>query len=148
MFTIEVAKACEEWAAENAELTSSFDYPPESLSKALPLVIAEVQRKVRSGRPPNFSNRVYQHTSLRVWTVELTLLVSPDPAWTASQSLYTQVDALEDALFRDATLGGRVSFAETEVDASFDPPEVEFTDGTVARQATFVMTVGELVQHK
>lgn len=148
MFTTDIAKACEEWAAEAAGLNSSFDYPPESLNKALPLVIAEVQRKVRNSRPPNFPNRVFQHTTLRIWTVELTLLVSPDPAWTASQSLYTQIDSLEDALFQDATLGGRVAFAETEVDASFDPPEVEFTDGTVARQATFLMTVGELVETK
>lgn len=148
MFTTDVAKACEQWAAETAGLNSSFDYPPESLNKVLPLVIAEVQRKARNARPQNFPERTYQHTTVRSWTVELTLLVSPDPAWTASHSLYTQVDALEEALFKDATLGGRVSFAETEVDASFDPPEVEFTDGTVARQATFLMTVGELVENK
>lgn len=145
MTTKEVAKAVELWAAANAGggLTSSFDFPPEALSKALPIAIAEVQSKARSNAPPEFTERRYQQSTLRVWVVELTLLVSPDPAWTASHLLYDMVDALETALFRDSTLGGRVAFAQKEVDASFDPPEVEFSDGTVARQATFTMTIGE-----
>lgn len=146
MITTAVAKACEEWAAESAGLNSSFDFPPEALDKALPLVIAEVQRKRREQSPEEFAARQYQQTTVRVWNVELTLLVSPDPAWTASHTLYDMVDTLEDALFKDVTLGGRVSYAEKVVDASFDPPEIEFSDGTVARQATFQMTVGELAE--
>ena len=146
MITRDVAKACEEWAAEAAGLTSSFDTPPEHLNKALPLVIAEVQRKRRRRAPDEFRERAYQQVTIRTWTVELTLLVSPDPSWTASQTLYDMVDALEDALFNDITLGSRVNFAEKLVDASFDPPEVEFDDGTQARQATFQMVVGELTE--
>lgn len=148
MTTKDVAKAVEEWASENAGggLTSSFDYPPEELSKALPIAIAEVQSKARTAATPDFPTRGYQQTSLRVWVVELTLLVTPDPAWTASHLLYDMVDALEGALYKDTTLGGRVQYTQKEVDASFTPPEVEFSDGTVARQASFTVTVGEQVE--
>lgn len=146
MITRAIAKACEEWAAAAANLNSSFDHPPEQINKALPLVIAEVQAKRRQKTPQEFQERAYQQATMRVWDVELTLLVSPDPAWTASQTLYDMIDALEDALFVDVTLGGRVNFAMKTVDASFDPPEVEFSDGTAARQATFQMTIGELAE--
>jgi hypothetical protein len=146
MTTEEVARALEEWAAEAASLTSSFDYPPEELSKALPLVIAEVKRKQRQQAPQQFQQQTYQQATVRVWTAEVVLLVSPDPAWTASRSLYTLVDTLESALYVDPTLGDRVGFADKTIDASFDPPEIEFSDGTVCRQATFNMTVGEYAE--
>jgi hypothetical protein len=146
MTTEEVARALEEWAAGAANLTSSFDYPPEDLSKSMPLVIAEIQRKQRSQVPEGFRAQGYQQATIRVWTAELTLLVSPDPAWTASRNLYNLVDMLEESLYADSTLGGRIGFADKNYDASFDPPEVEFADGTSARQATFTLTVGEYAE--
>lgn len=145
MRTVEVARAVEEWAASVTGVTSSFDHPPEQLDRSLPIVIAEVQSKRRERNPENFLERAYQQVSVRTWGVDLLLLVSPDPAWTASQSLYDYVDALEASLYADNTLGSRVGFADRLVDASFDPPEIEFTDGTVARLATFTMSVGEQV---
>lgn len=149
MRTSDLAKALEEWAAEVLEI-NHYDTPPEELDQYLPLVICEVKRKRRKpGNEPTtqFQQHGFQQTSTRVWEADLILLITPDPAWTASHTLYDYVDTLEDSLYKDPTLGSRVGFAEKEVDASFDPPEVEYQDGTVARQATFTLAVGEQVRY-
>jgi hypothetical protein len=143
--TAEAAQAVEEWAAEALGFSSSYDYPPDQLLKQLPLVLAAVKRKERKPNPAQFQEHGYQQMTVRVWSTDLVLLVVPDPADVATQQLYDVVDVLENAIYRDPTLGGRVGFTEKDVDASFDPPEVEFDDGTVARQATFTMVVGEQV---
>lgn len=146
MTTKEVAQAVEEWAADAAGFTSSFSTPPVSLTEVMPLVIAEVQAKRRGAEATEFPARGFQQTSIRVWSVELTLLVSPDPSWTASHALYDAIDALEASLYKDESLGARVAFAQKAVDSGFEPPEIEFADGTVARQATFRIIVGELLE--
>lgn len=151
MKTREVARAVELWAVEvstnDADLAdlSSFDYPPEDLSKAMPLVVAEVQdkRRQQNNQGQKFQQRDYQQTAIVAWEVDLMILVPPDPAWTASYSLYDYVDALAAALKKDSTLGGRVTFASKDYVASFDPPEVEHDDGTVARAATVTVNIGE-----
>lgn len=145
MTTIEIAAALEAWAAETTG-ANAYDHPPEQLDKALPLVACEIQRAGRVGDDRQLPERAYQQHDLRVWRADLILLVAPDPAWTASQALYQMVDDLAAALAADRTLGGRVEVASPMWEASFDPPEVEYPDGTVARQATFSIVVGESVE--
>jgi hypothetical protein len=142
--TVDVATELEEWAASIVPGLNTFPNQPPQLSQALPIVLCEVRSKRRrkTGEMPRLQ---YQQTAVRLWVVALMLMVAPEPAWTASQALYGMVDDLEDALVRDPTLGGRVPIAEKDMDASFDPPEVEHADGTVARVATMNLTIGEQV---
>jgi len=144
MRTAEVAEAIEEWAASVVDGLNTVATQPEQLSQALPLVICEVTQKVRrnAGEMPKLQ---YQQTAVRRWTATLLLLVAPVDPWTASAQLYDMVDDLETALVRDPTLGQRVPLATTDFDASFQPPEVEHDDGTVARAATMTLTIGEQV---
>lgn len=144
MTTLSVIQAVESWAVTAAPGLSSYDFPPEELTTALPMVLAEVQQEVVSDQADKIAPGTpqYQQTYLRVWEIDLILLTSPDPAWTASHSLYDIVDALDLALRKGVVLDDNVVMAQFHT-TSFDPPEVEYADGTIARQATFSVTVAQ-----
>lgn len=144
MRTKEIATAVEAWASSTVTGLNSYPAPPESLGEALPLVIAEVRnrRRRRTGEDREGFQQ-FQQTAARIWSVQLLILVDPNPEWTASQTLYDITDDLEEAIRKDSTLGGRIPFADSDLDVSFDPPEVEHADGTVARAATMTITIGE-----
>lgn len=146
MTTQQVAEALEAWATDTVDGLSSYGHQPEELAKALPLVICEVKRNRVTKTDADLPGGAYQQVNVRTWNASLMLLVSPDPTWTASTQLYAMVDALGAALRADSTLGGRVAMAAPVYDATYDPPEVEHSDGTVARMATFLFTVGERVE--
>lgn len=153
MKTREVARAVELWAVAVSEADddiptlNSYDHPPEEINEAMPLVIAEVQRKTRAssaaGAGASFQQMSYQQTAVKSWEVQLMILISPDDEWLASYTLYDIADALGDALKRDPRMGDRVTFALKDHSVSFDPPEVEYADGTVARAATMTVNIGE-----
>lgn len=148
MNTADVATALEAWAVESVPELHSYEHAPATLDEALPLVVAEVQGdRLVDARTAGFSASAYQQTLMRVWDASLLLLVqpgrTPDETWVASQKLYEFVDALGGALRTDHTLGGRVEAASPLYTASYDPPEVQYADGTVARAATLRVNVGE-----
>jgi len=145
MTTEEVAKAAEAWAASRIVGLNSYEHAPRSLKQAMPLVLAEVQRKRVQNLNTSeamFQQHQFQQTSVSLWDVNLLFMVDPADAWTASQILYEMTDALGDELGKDPTLGERVSFASEDYEVSFDPPEFEYSDGTIARVATMTITVG------
>jgi hypothetical protein len=146
MTTVEVAKAAEAWAVSVIDDLNSYEHAPRSILQAMPLVIAEVQRKQHreinvSGS--GFQQYSYQQTAVNEWNVDLLFLVDPSDAWNASQVLYQMTDKLGDALGKDLTLGQRVDFASGDYEISFDPPEFEYADGTIARAATMSIVIGE-----
>lgn len=144
--TPEIISAVEAWAAETVAELNTYDYPPEDLGAAMPLAIAEVTGDALKVADENLlSKGQYQQTFLRVHSVDLVLLVNPNPAWTASAALYEMVDILTKALRRDSSLGNRVHGASPLYDASYEPPEVEYADGTVARQVTINLSIGTTV---
>ena len=140
-----ISTALEQWASAVTGF-NAYEHAPPSLQKALPLVISEVtaSRVSISGDPKLPGVGTHQQTALKVWDFELILMVDPEQdSWTATQQLSDAVDALEASVATDPTLGSRVYIASPLVEASYDPPEVEYQDGTVARQSTFTITVGE-----
>lgn len=144
--TPEIIAAVEAWAVATVPELNSYDSPPEELDQAMPLAIAEVVRdELKTADETLLSKGQYQQTFLRVHSVDLVLLVNPNPAWTASEALYQMVDVLTKALRRDSSLGDRVHGASPLYDASYEPPEVEYADGTVARQVTINLTIGTTV---
>lgn len=145
MNTLAMVQAVEAWAIATIPALTSYDYPPEELSTALPLVMCEVQAdSTQDGDPKVPGMGEYQQTFLRAWEVDLIILASPDPAWTASHALYGYVDDLADALRRGVRLADSVVLSQY-YEASYNPPEVEFADGTQARQVTVTVTVGEVI---
>ena len=148
MRTKDLATALEQWVAEHT-VFQHYEHMPEYISKALPLVICEIQddsRRDDNSELPNLSG--YQQAYVRGRVAELLLMSDPeDPdSWSASQVLYDAVDDLATALRDDPTLGGRVKQASAYYTASYSPPVVQHADGTIARRAAFRITVGELVE--
>jgi hypothetical protein len=144
--TVAIAQAIEAWAVSVIPGLHSYDHAPRSLLKALPLVLAEVaskQHRELTVADTNFQQYKFQQTTVDTWAVNLLLLVDPSDAWNASQTLYTMTDSLGDAIDKDPTLGGRVKFASKDHQVSFDPPEFEYADGTIARAATLSIVVGQ-----
>lgn len=144
--TTEIAQAMEDWATSVIPDLNAYEHAPRSLLKAMPLVIAEVQRKQHqelTTTQGDFQQYKFQQTSVNVWNVNLLLLVDPADAWTASQTLYDMTDTLGSEIEKDMTLGQRVGFASKDYEVSFDPPEFEYADGTIARVATMSIVVGE-----
>lgn len=146
MTTNEIAQAVEAWAAGVIPDLHTYDHAPRNLLQAMPLVLSEVQRKSHQElnvTESNFQQYQFQQTAVSLWNVDLLFLVDPADAWTASQILYQMTDTLGDAISKDPTLGQRVSFASGDYEVSFDPPEFEYADGTIARVATMSIVVGE-----
>lgn len=143
MSTLDVVQAIEAWAVATVPALSSYDHPPEELTKALPMVLAEVQVNAQQDADAQLPGVAqFQQTLIRSWSINLVVLSSPDPAWTASHALYGYVDALGSAILRGVVLGDMVVLSQFYV-ANYDPPEVEYADGTVARQVTVRVTAGE-----
>lgn len=144
--TKDLALALEAWAAGVIGFNTEA-HEPTSLAEALPIVICEVKDDVRAAKSSNLPGLgQYEQTLVRARTAELMLLHHPEPSWTASQNLYDAVDELAVSITRDPTLGQRVHVASKYYEASYDPPEIQYQDGTRARFATFRMFVGELVK--
>lgn len=145
MNTIDMVQAVEAWAVSAVPALSSYDYPPEELTTALPMVLAEVKTDDQQDaniQLPGVAQ--YQQTFLRAWALDLIILASPDPAWTASHALYSYVDALGLVIREGVVLADNVVMSQFYA-ASYDPPEVEYNDGTIARQVTIRITVGETI---
>lgn len=140
-----LATLLEAWAVDVTDPPmSSYPDEPEDLDEAYPIVVADIQRdrQVEGQNEPGLKVQQFQQVYLRVVVVRLTLLVSPNPPWTAAQALYDYGDQLARAL-KDRTLGGRVKVASPLYDADYSRGEVEHPSGSVARAATFDITVGE-----
>jgi hypothetical protein len=143
--TPQLATAMEEWAAAVLSI-NTIKGSPTSLGESLPFVICTIQRDQRADRVPELPGiGNFQQTYVRARTTDLLLMVHPEPTDTATETLYTYVDSLGQAILDDPTLGARVHVASQFYDASYDPPEVQFPDGTVARAVTFTVTIGEVI---
>lgn len=137
----------EAWAEEAASAEGVTAYPqePPNYSDAFPLVAGAIQRDEEQESSRNFSEQGYEQLHIQFVTVDLHVLTAPDPAWTADQLLYDIVDSLKAALRRDQSLNKRVEMASRLYEVTYDG-EVQTADGTVARMATFRITVGQRVE--
>lgn len=144
--TEQLATAMEAWAAEVLGI-NTVEHAPTNLLEVLPLVICEIKRDTRANSDADLPTVPgYQQTYVRARRAELLLMYNPENSWTATQALYSYVDDLGQAVLDDITLGGRVHRASPFYEASYDPPEVQYADGTTARAAVFAITIGELTE--
>lgn len=144
--TIQLAEAVDEWVAATLTI-HTYNHEVNTLREQLPIVVSSVQSDARQNSNQSFPHLGnYEQTYVRTRVVQVLLLVEPEPSWDATQLLYGYVDTLAAAILRDNTLGGRVHTTSQLYDASYDPPEVEYSDGTVARAATMTLTIGEVTE--
>lgn len=144
--TEQLATRVDQWAAEALGI-NTVEHEPDSLANALPLVVSAIKRDGRTSADPSLPGLgAYQQTYVRYRGVEMLLLVTPEPTWDATKLLYGYVDTLAESILRDRTLGGRVHTTSPLYEAGYDPPEVQYQDGTVARAATMTITIGEVTE--
>lgn len=144
--TKDIRLAIEAWADSVVPELNTFESPPEDLAAAFPLAVASnVRQKLveREGQLPGAMQQ-YQQLGLTVWSMELFILVDPDPA-TADDALDAIVDQLAQALGRQRTLGGRVQIASPFYETD-KPGEMTHPSGVVGRVATFRFIVGEATE--
>lgn len=149
MDATEAAKALTEWAVETCpELTNAYSHNADSISAALPVAVASVGTESGTDNDPRLGIEIadfgIEQADLHVMTVDILLMVQPKPTDIADEELRGFVRELRAALKADETLSGRVPAASRFWDASYEPPYMEFDDGTVGRVATFSLAIAEL----
>lgn len=149
--TEDTVEAVSEWAvATLPELTDkSYAYATGDRVLGLPDIAVEivdysVNVDVASGTLRQIQQ--IEQIRLKVTNLELILVVPPNPPSEADKALKDFSDRLVDALLKDKTLGGRVSWAGNTPRVSFRPPYVEFDDGTQGRIVTLYLQIGQQLE--
>lgn len=149
MDATETAEALVEWALETCPaLKGSYDFDPSHKDQPLPDIAAYVSSEEVTATDPSTGIEVadlgIQQAELHVMRATLLMMVDPEPADTASQALQGFVRDLAASLKADQTLGGRVPAASPRWQASYEPPFVQFEDGSEGRAAYFSLAIAEL----
>lgn len=150
MDAIEADKALVAWAMDTcSELSNGYDHDPNQIVDALPIVTASVSEEAVVASDPTLGLAIAEigldQAPLHVMRSTLLLMVAPEPADAADDQLKAFVAKLAASLKGDQTLGGRVPSASPYWRAPYDPPYVEFDDGTKGRAAYFSLAIAELV---
>lgn len=149
MDATEAANALVEWVeATCPALEGTYDHDPSRKSQPLPDVAAYVATEdVRPADPTlgiEFATFGIEQADLHAMRATLLLMVDPEPAADAAAALQGFVRDLRLSLRDDQTLGGRVPAASRYLQASYEPPFVEFDDGTTGRAAYVSLVIAEL----
>lgn len=139
----EVAQAIVDWSMDTTpEIVGSYTYPPERKTQALPDVMIDVQEAAIRKSHRSFVD--LQQFYLRVFTVNVTWMVTPQPEAEAQAFIYQLIDQHTAALVNDQTLGGRVFQVGIEEVVFRDLAQVfRFDDKTEGRAVTTQLLVAE-----
>ena len=150
MDATQVADALVEWAIEILpDLKGTYDHDPDSKTQPLPDLAASVASEETRANDPTlglpFADLGIEQATLHSLRASLLLMVDPEDAGAATEQLQGFVAALAASVGADPTLGGRVPAVSPFWQASYEPPFVEFDDGTKGRAATFSLVITELI---
>jgi hypothetical protein len=147
--SIEVSAALVEWTGEVCPaINATYDRDPTSILDALPIATAAISDEsvvagdTTLGIP--LADLAIEQADVHVFRSTIFLMVEPEPDDDASHALQGFVRDLGAAIKADQTLGGRVQSSSKRWSANYDPPFVEFDDGTKARVASFTVVITEL----
>lgn len=145
MSATDIADGLVAWAlAVLPELEGSYDYPAGERDQALPDIAAEVHEEENVAANPGLDDEItsgFEQADVRGYTCAVLLVVDPTDPQAASHQLYDFIDRLAYAIRADQTLGGRVLRCSRNWKASYEPPFVEFEDGSKGRLATLTLSV-------
>lgn len=142
--TKDLAAAIADWAVTAAPaLAEAYAYPPADRGRLPDVAVLITDANVLPA-DSWFGSR--GHHLLRRFTVELLLVVDPDPVDQATDALTDIADALTESVLEDRTMDGRLAAPGASPMVTFqsapDPAEVQFEDGTLGRVGRFGLTVG------
>lgn len=148
METQAVAEQVAEWVVEvcDPEIQGSYTHLPFEKPQALPDVVCEVLDKGITRDDPRMPWSQLEQTWLRIWQVNVSVMVDNQDPEQASNALSGYSDQLEAALMQDGTLGGRVQLVSPYHRFDFSTPYVEYQDGMRGREMNLQISVGELVE--
>ncbi len=138
------------WAVATVPtILGTYAHPHAEKTQALPDLAAEIitSRALRAD-DENFPYLGVEQFMLRVHQFRLMFVVEPDNALVATQQLETIIDALTTSMISDHSLGGRVPSTSPLSEATYDPPFIEFADGTRGRLATLEILVADTIDEE
>jgi hypothetical protein len=146
----QVADALVAWAIDTLpDLQGTYDHDPDSKTQPLPDLAASVASEETRASDPTLGLPIadlgIEQATLHSLRASLLLMVDPGDAGAATEQLQSFVRDLRKAVEADRTLGGRVPAVSPYIQASYEPPFVEFDDGTKGRAATFLLVIAELI---
>lgn len=150
MDSTQLADALIDWALKTCPtLEGSYDHDPDSKTQPLPDVAAFVGTEGDAESDATLGLDIalqgLEQATVHWMRATLMLMVDPEDAGGATEQLQGFVRDLATSLRADRTLGGRVPAASPIWQASYEPPFVEFDDGTKGRAATFSLAIAELI---
>lgn len=156
MDATEAADALVAWVEEVCtDVNKAYDHDPATIADSLPVALASVGNEEDTLSDPRLglaiADQGLEQAALHIQRSNIELLVPPNPPTEATEALQGFVAALAKEMRRELreegqiTLGGRVEAASPFWAASYEPPFLEFDDGTTARRAVFSLAIAELV---
>lgn len=139
-----------EWAVETcADLNNVYECDPARIQHALPIAVADIGEEAVVRSDPTLGIEIadlgLEQGNLHVLRSSIALMVDDTADDSAAKELEALVAKLGAAIATDETLGGRVHAVSPFWRASYEPPFVEFDDGTKGRMATFSLAIAELI---
>lgn len=145
-----VAEAVRDWArALIPELLAGYAFVSAEKA-ALPDVSVEVaEKRIELGDPTIFPHSAIQQVELRVFEVNVLLMVEKNDGQAADESETQQLqgfgEQIELAVREDTTLGERVPMTSPFLRIDYRLPFVRWPDGTRGRQMEVSLVVGEFI---
>lgn len=142
----EVATAVESWVNEVVtDLEASYPYV-SATKGALPDAMIDVQSAVQvEGPDVRFPYSELQQRLLRVFDVQITIMVADASAAEDTLLLQTWGAELQESLLALPTLKDRVQMASPLCTLDFSLPFIQYPDGTRGRQFALSLSVAELI---
>lgn len=143
----EVAQALADWATATCPaIAGTYAGSTNRKNKALPDAMVEITSQSVSPRAPvgsaaGRSADLQQIAGWEIHAASIMLMVPPEPADAATETLTAMVKQLGESLLNDESLGERVEAASPFFDAAYVPAFAIFDDTTRGRVATFTCVV-------
>jgi hypothetical protein len=143
------AEAVAEWFRAETGIATVYDYPISNSNGPLPDAVVLVARKELAIDPPSaLADLGLAQAWVRLFTVEVSVMVglaeqSEQAASDADAELRGYGKVVEEAIWADASLGGRVEIVSPELSFDYSTPFVRREDGTTGRFGIFSLTVAE-----
>lgn len=145
----DTAEALVAWAAAKLPaLLGTYDHEPDERTARFPDAMVAFQGiRYLATQPTGAGMQIeqVQQRKTRLYDCHLILTVDPSDADAASDQLLVFADTLGNDAAKDRTLGNRVAWIAEEFEFSFQPPFVEYDDGTKGRAMTMKLTVADSV---